>query len=154
MRRWFFIVALSFTAFATTDRTSFTVFRRLSAQPILAPRLRGEQRRRPLHSPARTGLLARDKLREGWRRRRSAPGEVWRHLLPDLHRIQQARCPALPGHVERSAPLGAKGHSSSGLQGQLECRLDQVGRDRAGESQRQILDVLARYHTAPKTTTR
>ena len=42
----------------------------------------------------------------------------------DVHRIQQERCPALPGDIERFAALAAAGSDSAGLQRSLECGVD------------------------------
>ena len=67
----------------------------------------------------------------GRRRRRSPGDEDCRHLLPDVHGIQQEGRAARPGHVRRSDPLGSERRHPAGLQGDLERGMDQGGRDPA-----------------------
>ena len=51
--------------------------------------------------------------------------------LPDLYRLQQEGCPALPGHIEGSRALGSEGRDPACVPGPVERRMDQVRRHRA-----------------------
>ena len=71
--------------------------------------------------------------------------KIGEHLLPDVHRLQQEGCAARAGHIRRSDPLGSERRHHAGLQGHVERRVDQGGRDPSRDDRRQVLDVLHGY---------